>query len=86
LIPKNIKDHKFISRVKIYRLLEYVSSGQLIFWNELNNLIIYAKHISINKYDNIKQQNEVPDSDKFNFNINKFVALSLIQTPQNQSQ
>jgi hypothetical protein len=54
LIPKNVRDHKFMSRAKIYRLLGYVSSGQLIFWDEFDNLMIYTRYISIDKYDNIK--------------------------------
>jgi hypothetical protein len=86
LISKYIKNHKFIFRIKIYRLLKYVFSGQLIFWNKFNDLIIYARHILINKYDDIKQQNEFPDNNKFNSDIDKFVISLIIQIPQNQSQ
>jgi hypothetical protein len=82
LIPKDIRDHKFIFRAKICRLLGYVSSGQLIFWDELNDLVIYARHILIDEYDDIKQQNEFPDDDEFNSDIDKFVTSLIIQIPQ----
>jgi hypothetical protein len=42
-------------RAKICRLLEYVFSGQLIFWDEFDDLVIYTKYISIDEYDDIKQ-------------------------------
>jgi hypothetical protein len=48
--------------------------------------VIYARYVSINEYDNIKQQNELPDGYKFNPDIDKFVASSIIETPQDQSQ
>jgi hypothetical protein len=54
LILKDVRNHKFIFRIKIYRLLEYVSSGQLIFWDEFDNLVIYIKYVLIDKYDDIK--------------------------------
>jgi hypothetical protein len=55
LILKDIRDHKFMPRAKIYRLLGYVSSGQLIFWDEFDDLVIYIRYVSINEYDDIKQ-------------------------------
>ena len=68
IIPKPSKNHKFIPRAIIYRLLTYTGTNQYILWNSESNRIIYARDVAIDEWNTIynKIQSQIRENNDEN--------------------
>ncbi len=68
LILKSSRNHKFISRATICRLLGYVNINQYILWDSESDRIIYTRDVAIDEWNTIynKIQNQIRGNDDEN--------------------
>ncbi len=68
LILKSSKNHKFMSRATICRLLGYVGINQYILWDSESDRIIYTRDVAIDEWNTIYNeiQNQIRGNDDEN--------------------